>query len=133
MTLEDLRENFAKDRFATGAGIAIDSAEPGRAVCSLRLGPQHLNAAGMAQGGLIFTLADFCFAVAAHRQGSITVTLNCTINYLAVPKGDCLVATATHLGGGYKAPVYRVEVRDCEENLAAVATVTGYVKPLKTD
>lgn len=52
--LEEIREEFKKDRFATDAvGIVIDCAEPGKAVCSLALKPHHMNANNVPMGGAI--------------------------------------------------------------------------------
>ena len=62
-TLDQIRACFAGDRFATEtAGVIIDAAEPGRAVCSMPIRPIHLNANSVPMGGAIFTLADFAFA-----------------------------------------------------------------------
>ena len=42
--LEEIRSRFQNDHFATDAtGIVIDSAEPGKAVCSLVLEEKHMN------------------------------------------------------------------------------------------
>ena len=66
-TLEEIKATFAADRFATEVvGVEIQSAEPGHAVCALKLRPELMNAAGIPQGGAIFTLADFTFAVSAN-------------------------------------------------------------------
>ena len=66
-TLEELRARFRSDCFATQAlGAEIREAEPGCALCAVRLRPEHMNANHTPMGGAIFTLADFAFAVAAN-------------------------------------------------------------------
>ena len=66
-TLEELRNRFQRDRFAMEVlGAEIEEAGPGRARCGLALRPCHMNANGTPMGGVIFTLADFAFAVAAN-------------------------------------------------------------------
>lgn len=87
--LEEIREEFKKDRFATDAvGIRIDCAEPGKAVCSLTLKPHHMNANNVPMGGAIFTLADFTCAVAANGYSErMTVSQNASITFLALKKG----------------------------------------------
>ena len=66
-SLEELRERFREDRYATQlTGADILEAEPGRALVGLRLRPDHLNANQKVMGGAVFTLADFAFAVAAN-------------------------------------------------------------------
>ena len=77
-TLDELKARFAADRYATEVtGAEILSAEPRHAVCTLSLRPEHLNAAGTPMGGVLFTLADFAFAVAANGfTGDIHVTIS---------------------------------------------------------
>lgn len=65
--LEEIRNRFKKDRFATeAAGIVIDHAEPGKAVCSLTLEEKHMNENNVPMGGAVFTLADFTCAIASN-------------------------------------------------------------------
>jgi len=63
---EDLHSFFQNDRFAMDLGIQIEQIGAERTVCTLRLVPGHMNADHVAQGGVLFTLADFTFAVAAN-------------------------------------------------------------------
>ena len=84
-TLEEIKATFAADRFATEVvGVEIQSAEPGHAVCALKLRPELMNAAGIPQGGAIFTLADFTFAVSANAYSDrISVSMQHDITYFA--------------------------------------------------
>ena len=54
--LEQIREFFAKDRFATDNGATIEEVDDGYAKCSLEIQPHHLNAANTDMGGAIFSL-----------------------------------------------------------------------------
>ena len=72
--LEQIREFFAKDRFATDNGATIEEVDDGYAKCSLEIQPHHLNAANTVMGGAIFTLADFAFAVATFGLLDFTDT-----------------------------------------------------------
>lgn len=66
-TIEELTARFQADRFATeAAGIVIREAEPGRALCAMKLRPCHMNANNVPMGGAVFTLADFAYAVASN-------------------------------------------------------------------
>lgn len=56
--------------------------------------PRHLNAAGTVQGGALFTLADFAFAVAANAGGVLTVSLQNSISFLRAAKPARLTARA---------------------------------------
>ena len=62
--LEEVRERFSQDRFATVNGAVIEAVGEGYAKCSIILNETHRNALGAVMGGAIFTLADFAFAVA---------------------------------------------------------------------
>ncbi|MBQ8588919.1 MAG: PaaI family thioesterase [Firmicutes bacterium] len=128
--LQFIRDFFKHDRFATDAGAVIDWVKPGEARCSLELGPQHQNAAGILQGGVAFTLADFAFAVAANVTHPVTVSLNNQIAFLRPPKGAKLIATAKELSAGKTTCYYEVEVTDEFETSVAHMTVTGYIRSL---
>ena len=93
-TLEEIKATFAADRFATEVvGVEIQSAEPGHAVCALKLRPELMNAAGIPQGGAIFTLADFTFAVSANAYSDrISVSMQHDITYFAPARGKTLLA-----------------------------------------
>ena len=124
-TLAELREYFKGDLFAEMLGISIDEAGGGRAVCSVDILPEHCNALGRAQGGFIFTLADFAFAVAANSEGNPTVTLNSTIHFLRVHKGNRLIATVEPIHSGRRTCVYQVTVTDNTGLQVAAASVSG--------
>lgn len=127
MTIEEVRQHFAQDRFAQLAGIQIDSISDKSAVCSVVLHDHHKNALDTAQGGLIYTLADLAFAVAANAGEHTTVTLNSTIHFVAPGRGKKLIATAAVQHAGRHTSVYEVSITDENETLIAVATFTGYV------
>lgn len=111
-TLEDARAFFSRDRFATENGIVLDALDDTRAVASLTLGPRHRNAFGGVMGGAIFTLADFAFAALTNGPGRLTVAQQVSVNYLAAPRGDRLVATARRRKDGRSSCVVVVDVAD---------------------
>jgi acyl-CoA thioesterase len=128
-TLEEIRARFRDDRFATeAAGAEIALAEPGRAVCTMALRPIHLNAAGTPQGGAVFTLADFAFAVAANGFADfITISLQHDITFLKPAKGKLLSAEARCVRAGRTVCFYVVEVSDELGTQVAHMTVNGFV------
>lgn len=127
--VEDVREFFCADRFAFDAGARIEWARPGDALCSLSIGPQHKNAAGILQGGVSFTLADFAFAVAANAAHPVTVSLNSQITFLKPPKGRRLLAHAREISSGKTTCCYEVCVTDEQETSVAHMVVTGFIRP----
>lgn len=132
-TLEQLRKFFEKDRFAAEAGAQIDEAEDGHAICSLDVVPSHLNAGQAVMGGVLFTLADFAFAVAANYAGSLTVTLNSQISFLRPPRGKRLIAEATCISKGKSVCFYEITITDDQGTLAAKVSVSGYSKGVSID
>lgn len=122
-------EYFAGDRFAWDMGVRIVSAGSGSAVCTLHTDERHLNADGLVQGGVIFTLADFTFAVAANSRAMGAVSLNVSISYLHPGRPNCLLtATATPVNDGRHVCVYRIDITDGDGRLIAQANATGFRK-----
>ena len=116
--LNHIRDHFKKDRFATGAGIKIDSVTEDSVVCSLDLNEGHKNSIGNVQGGAIFTLADLTFAVHCNlawvcgEDVGVTVGQSCNISFLKSTKGSRLTAVSSCLSKGRSVSVYRICVKD---------------------
>lgn len=127
--LEEARERFKSDIYATETtGIVIDEVDIGYAKCSFTINESHMNAANSVMGGAIFTLADFCFAVAANAGNALTVSLTSQINYLSRAKGQRLIAEARCVKAGRNTCFYNIDVCDDLGNLVAVVTTNGFVK-----
>ena len=125
-TLEEIREFFRNDRFATENGMIIDAIGENYAKCSLTLDSRHKNAVGGVMGGVYFTLADFCYAVATNYEEPKWVSLNSTISFLGRPKGERLIAVATCVKNGRSTNLYTVAVTDEFGNLTASVSITGF-------
>ncbi len=127
--LEEIRSRFRNDHFATDAtGVVIDSAEPGKAVCSLTLEERHMNGNNVPMGGAVFTLADIACAVAANGYfEKITVSQQASITFLSPAKGKRLIAEASCLRSGRTTALYMVDVKDELGTYVAHATMNGYV------
>lgn len=120
------RERFAKDLFAAEAtGIVIEKAAKDYARCSLELCEHHMNANGVCMGGVLFTLADFAFAVASNTDNPATVTVTSQINFLASPKGSRLTAETVCRKSGRTSAVFDVDIYDELGTLVAVVSATG--------
>ena len=126
LTLEEVRERFSQDRFATVNGAVIEAVEEGYAKCSLILNETHRNALGAVMGGAIFTLADFAFAVASNWNKAAHVSLSASISFLGGAKGSKLIAEAVKIKEGRKTCYYEVTVCDELGNQIAHMTSNGY-------
>ena len=127
MTLDDVREKFSQDRFATVNGAVIDAVDEGYAQCSVKLNETHRNALGDVMGGAIFTLADFAFAVASNWNKNPQVSLNASISFLGRAKGERLIAKAQKIKEGRTTCYYEVKVGDELGNQVAHMTSSGFV------
>ncbi len=125
-SIEDAREYFTRDRFATENGVVLEELSLGGAVCSLALTERHRNAEGGVMGGAIFTLIDLCFAAAASNVHKPTVAQQVSLNFLNGAKGSRLTAKAACRKDGKTSCVYQVDVSDDLGRDVAQAVVTGF-------
>ncbi|MCR5591170.1 MAG: PaaI family thioesterase [Lachnospiraceae bacterium] len=125
-SIEEAREHFKKDRFATDAGMQIDEMSEDGCVCSVILSDGHKNAYGGIMGGVIFTLADLALAVTANQIHSLSVASQVSINYLSAPKGSKLIARARCIKNGKTTTVINVDVADDTGRDVAVFIGTAF-------
>ena len=119
-TIDQVREFFANDKFATeAAGCTVIEA-----VCEMPLDRIHYNAQGGVMGGAIFTLADFCLAIACNVNEQPTVSVSNTIEFLSATKGDKLIAECNVDKSGRKLGFYTVDVSDNTGRKVARMTAT---------
>lgn len=123
--VEKIRE---RDRFAQLIGAEIVSAGEGRGEVKLSVGPQHLNAMDVVQGGVIFTIADLAFALACNSQGVPAVGLSVNIHYLRPGRSGVLTARAREVSLSNRVGDYVVEVTDEAGEVLAVFHGLAYRK-----
>ena len=126
-TLEQAREYFKDDRYAMETGAVIDEIGDGYAKVHCAVAGNHLNARGVVMGGVLFTLADFAFAVAANCGSQEVVSLQDQISYLSPVKDGVLIAEARCIKSGRSTCLYEVTVTDGSGKKAAYVTVSGFV------
>lgn len=125
-TIEELREFFEADRFAAEMGAVITECGEGGATVEMDAGRGTSTPPGTVQGGALFTLADFAFAVAANAGGVPTVSLQNSISFLHAVKPGRLTARAERVSETRRTCCYDVSVTDEAGNLTARMSVTGY-------
>ncbi|MBQ9025100.1 MAG: PaaI family thioesterase [Methanobrevibacter sp.] len=111
-SIEEAREFFKNDKFATNNGVKLDKLDDESCECSLELNDNHKNAVGGVMGGVMFTLADFAFAVLSNNLHSPTVAQQVSVNYLSAPKGNKLIAKAICKKNGRSSSIINVDVTD---------------------
>ncbi len=132
-SLEEAREIFSKDRYATVlSGAVVEEIGENYAKCSMKLTEDHRNAYGGIMGGAIYTLADFAFAVASnYGKECATVSLVGQANFLSASKGKELFAEARMLKDGKRNSFFEVKVTDDLDKLIAIVSFTGAHVPFK--
>lgn len=126
MTLDDIRQTFSKDLYATEAtGAQILEAGEHFARCGVTLTPIHRNAMGAVMGGVLFTIADFAFAVAANSNGLEWVSLESSIHYLSSAPSQQIFASTKCIRQGRTTCLYEIELRNENDHLLAIVTTSG--------
>lgn len=128
LTQPELKKIFKADKYAELSNIELLTAGPGQATAKMTLHPHHLNALGTVQGGAIFTLADFTFAVACNSHGTLAVALDVSIVFMKAATTGTLWATAREESRNFKVGLYLVEVRDDAGDLVAQFQGLAYRK-----
>ena len=125
-SLEEVREYFKNDKFATNAGMQVDSFSDDEVICSVELTDDHRNANGGIMGGVIFTLGDFAFAVLSNQIHRPTVAQQVSVNFLGGPKDKHLEARAVLKKSGRSSTVINVDITDGEGRAVAQFIGTGF-------
>ncbi|MBQ9213759.1 MAG: hotdog fold thioesterase [Bacteroidales bacterium] len=127
MTLKD-NLNSA-DRFAATNGMQITTIKEGYAKTQMTVEEKHLNAAGVCQGGALFTLADLSIAAALNSQKFLTVGIQNSISFLKSAKqGDILTSEAIEVVNHPKIPYVNATITNQNGEIIAVMTGQGYRK-----
>lgn len=124
--MQELKDFFKKDRYATMSGCEILEVDKGYCKAVMHCDENHRNGYGGIMGGAMFTLMDFAFAVASNEGGVKTVATTCTITYVGNTDNNELYATATCLKDGRSTCLYQVEVLDANGKKLAYAQCNGF-------
>ena len=120
-----LHEYFKGDHLAAALNMKIEHVEPGMAVVSMPVSEVHLNSMGAVHGGALFSLADFCFAVASNSHGRAAMAINCSISFYKGTTSGVLTARAREQHLGNRIAGYLMEITD--ESGALVAGMQAQV------
>jgi acyl-CoA thioesterase len=123
-----VRRMLRGDRFAAAQGISLVDLREGYALARMPLGPRHMNGVGVAQGGAVFTLADFAFAGACNSHGTIAVGLDTAVTFARAGTGRALTAEAREVVVTRKISVCEVRVTDDAGALVALFRGTAFRK-----
>lgn len=125
MTIQDF---FQGDKFALLAGIELTEAGNGYAKARMEIKPCHLNGGGVCQGGAIFTLADFAFAVATNSHARLTFSISSSIHFFKSENRGFLHAEAREVFSHKRLANCEVRISNETGELIATFCATGYRK-----
>ena len=126
--MSEINKFFENDQFAKSAGVELLETGTGYAKARMAITPLHLNAGGVCQGGAIFTLADFAFAVATNSHGKLTLSISSNINFFKSEKEGFLYAEAKEVFNHKKLSNCEVQVTNEAGELIATFNGNGYRK-----
>lgn len=129
MSDEELTKKiFEHDNFIKLIGAEILELTAEKAVIRAPITEQCFNANGTAQGGMLYTLADFTFAVHANHIHPMTVTQGGHIDYVRAAKPPYVIAEAREKVRAGHNTVSEVILRNDAGEIVCVCTFNGFVK-----
>jgi acyl-CoA thioesterase len=115
------------DPFATMLGIKVEEARDSYARLSLLIKADYCNSGERTHGGVLFSLADQAFAVAANSRGYLAYAIEVKINYFQAAKcGDVVTAEATPVDIRKRVSLWNVELKNQDGEKIAIAQGLGY-------
>jgi len=125
--IEHLREEFEKEKFASGMGIELVDLKPGYSQVKLEVDESHTNIFGYTHGGVVFSLLDAAFELACNSHGKVSVALSMNVNFTTPAKpGDTLKAEAEEANLTRSTGLYDIRVRNHEDQLIASCSALAY-------
>lgn len=127
MTLKEILNTG--DKFARENGIQLSEVREGYARAEMVVEERHLNAAGVCQGGVYFTLADLTFAAVTNSHGNVSLGIQNSITYLkSARKGDRLIAVTEETCNHHRLPFCETRITNQQGELLCVVTGSAYRK-----
>ena len=130
MNIEEISERFKADKYAVGlTGIEIVEVTEDYVKTKLAVESKHMNALGTMQGGALFTLADFTFAVAINAgQEESSVAIECHISFLKPVTGGVLFAESRLVAKSRSLVAQEITITNEQGNVVATFHGRGFVR-----
>jgi acyl-CoA thioesterase len=128
MDKEKLLKYFEADAYVKLSGIEIIDVTKEQTTVRAEIKKEHLNANGFVQGGMLYTMADFAFAVHSNYLHPMTVTQCGHINYIRPAKTAVITATAMETTRAGHTSLCEVVIRDEQGEIVCVCNFNGFVK-----
>lgn len=108
--------------FSRDIGVEMIKSEEGYSKARLKLKEEHRGMNGYVDPGILFSMADEMCGQAAATVGGICTTVNCTIEYIKMPKiGEYIYGEALPTKMGRTIRNYTAYIRDENHELICLA------------
>lgn len=123
-------DNFAlKDKFAAHLGAETLEVRPGYAKTKMKVQEHFLNGLHILHGGVIFSLADYTFALAANADASVGVAVNADIHFIkSAGMGDEIFAEIKEVSRSRRLGTYHGAVSNQHGAILAQFQAMAYFK-----
>ncbi|MFR9649132.1 MAG: PaaI family thioesterase [Rikenellaceae bacterium] len=130
----DFKEIYKHDIFANEAGVVLEELSDSSAKMSLKVERRHLNGGSTVHGGALFLLADITMAAMANHKRFMSVSIQSDIRFLAAAReGETLMAEAVEVFGRKKLSNLRVEIKNQNGELIAIAEGMFHTKEMRKE
>lgn len=127
----NLADTLSMSPYGKFLGIKLESAVAGKARCTIKLEPHHLNTGGRVHGGVLTSLADTAAGVAVRTirpEGTFSATTDLSIAFIRPPQGGKLEAIAEVIHAGKQLVRTEIAINDAGK-LVAKITATFMLIP----
>lgn len=111
---------LTRDRFAQLLGIKVEELRPGYARASLAVDERLFNGVDIVQGGAVFTLADYAFALASNTHENVAVGVESNISFMKPTRTGTLFAEAEEISRSKSLGSYVVRITNDKGDLTAL-------------
>lgn len=134
MTNEELtRRFFEDDRFVKLVKAEIVTLSAEKTVVRAPISENCLNANDCVQGGMLYTVADFAFAVHSNYLHPMTVTQGGRIAYIRAARTAYITAVAKETVRSGHNNISEVIVYDDKDEIVCVCNFNGFIKDADRD
>ena len=129
--MTEIKNIVQKDSFAKYLGIKILSIGEGTATAEMTITKDHLNGAGTAHGGAIFSLGDTVFGAASNSREGLAMAINVSMSFFKAITEGKLIGVAEEISLHKKLATYIVRIFDDTSTIIALFQGTVYRKEIK--
>ncbi|MFA6378360.1 MAG: hotdog fold thioesterase [Candidatus Omnitrophota bacterium] len=122
----------SKDHFAKYLGVEVLEVKENYAKVALKIQKYFLNSIETTHGGVLFSLADYAFALAANTSDEIGVGINANIQYTKPSfEGEIIFAEAKLLSRSKRVGTFIVTIVNSKQEVLAHFSAMAYFKTPK--